>query len=50
MGRRALVIVDDLHLPATETFGAQPPIELLRQLIDQGGWYAAMLTLTLTEP
>lgn len=26
-------------MPKKENFGAQPPIEILRQFIDQGGWY-----------
>jgi dynein heavy chain len=28
-----------MSTPCTEKYGAQPPIELLRQLIDQKGWY-----------
>ena len=39
LGRRQVVMVDDLHLPAHDEYGCQPPIELLRQWMDYGGWY-----------
>lgn len=40
MGNKKMItFMDDLNMPAKDTFGSQPPLELMKLWIDYGFWY-----------
>ena len=38
-GKKLVIFVDDFNMPKKDEFGSQPPLELLRQQMEYGGWY-----------
>lgn len=38
-GKKAIFFVDDAHMPEKEKYGARPPLEVIRQLLEDSGWY-----------
>ncbi|XP_046278077.1 dynein axonemal heavy chain 2 isoform X2 [Marmota monax] len=38
-GKSLITFMDELNMPAKDTFGSQPPLELIRLWIDYGFWY-----------
>nr|XP_050853938.1 dynein axonemal heavy chain 12-like isoform X4 [Vespula vulgaris] len=39
LGTHCIVFIDEVNMPAKETYGSQSAIELLRQFFDHGSWY-----------
>lgn len=39
LGKQVAVFIDDVNMPTPDQFGAQAPVEFIRQLLELGGYY-----------
>ncbi|XP_056424426.1 dynein axonemal heavy chain 14 isoform X2 [Hyla sarda] len=37
--KQVAIFIDDLNMPSPEEYGAQPPLEMMRQFLELGGFY-----------
>ena len=38
-GKKGVIFIDDFNMPKRDEYGSQPPLELVRQLVEYNGWY-----------
>ena len=46
-GNTMAIMIDDINMPLVEEYGAQPPIELLRLIVDKSGYFFYYLIIIL---
>lgn len=48
-GQKCVMFIDDMNMPKKDEYGAQPPIELIRQFFDKKHWYEKDTTKVYLE-